>query len=103
MAIPKKHKDRIEKFVRIVLEKVVKEEICRVFFKRGQLDSTYLISIYSGGLLPMFNDDRIEVCGDVNGKKIPSFYISGESLANHKLEDELVKEIVQAYLKLRIK
>lgn len=103
MAVPKKHKARIEKFVRIVLEKVVSEEIPRVFFRRGQLDEKYQICIYSGGLLPQFNDDRIGVNGDVNGKKIDFFYVSGESLQNNKLDDKLVKDIVEAFLKLRVK
>lgn len=103
MAVPKKHKERIEKFVRLVLEMVVKEEIARLFFKQGNLDVNYKIAIYSKGLLPRYNDDRIEVRGNINGKDIETFFITGESLTNNKLDDILVNDIVEAYLKLRVK
>lgn len=103
MAIPKKHKERIEKFVRIVLNQVVTEEIARVFNKTGKLDENYTITLYNGILLPMYNDDRIEVNGHVNGKKIPSFFISGESMVTQKLDDVVVKKVVESFIKLRVK
>jgi hypothetical protein len=103
MAIPKKHKERVEKFVRIVLEKVVKEEVERIFFRKGKLTDDYAISIYSTGLLPNYNDDTIEVSGDVNGKTIGVFLLPGKSIADHALDDKLVKEIIDAYMTLRIK
>lgn len=103
MAIPKKHKERIEKFVRIVLNQVVTEQIARVFNKVGKLDGNYVITLYNGILLPMYNDDRIEVNGHVNGKKIPPFFISGESMATQKLDDVVVKEVVDSFIKLRVK
>lgn len=103
MAIAKKHKARIEKFVTIVLELVVNEKTERIFYRKGKLDEALTISIYSEGLLPNYNDDTIEVTGDINGKHIGTFLLSGQSLANHILDKELVKDIVEAYMKLRIK
>lgn len=103
MAIPKKHHPRIVKFTELVLGMVTREETERVFYKAGQLDPNYRISLYSTGLLPQGNDDTIEISGMVNDKKIGLFYISGKSLAEHKLDPKLVKEVSQAFIKLRIK
>lgn len=103
MAIPKKHESRLTKFVEIVLAKVVTEEICRNFHRKGKLDDNYTASLYSTGLLPMYNDDRIEVCGDINGKKIDPFFISGASLVSGKLDTNTIRDVVQSFMKLRIK
>lgn len=103
MAIPKKLHERVSKFVGIVLNKVVNDETSRAFFNRGALDGNYTISLYSNGLLPLYNDDRIEVSGDINGKKIDTFILSGQSLANKQVDDQLVKDLTQAFISLRIK
>ncbi|KAB3419287.1 hypothetical protein F9Z84_07225 [Escherichia coli] len=103
MAIPKKHKERVSKFIQIVLDKVVAGETSRAFYRKGALDGNYTIALYSTGLLPLYNDDRIEVCGDINGKKIDVFILSGESLANNKVDDKLVADLTQAFMSLRIK
>lgn len=103
MAIPKKLQERVSKFIGIVLTKVVNGELSRAFFKRGALDSNYTISLYSNGLLPLYNDDRIEISGDINGKNIGTFIISGASLANQQVDDQLVKDLTQAFASLRIK
>lgn len=103
MALPKKHKERVSKFVEIVLGKVVSGETDRAFFRKGALDSNYTIALYSTGLLPLYNDDRIEITGDVNGKKIDVFILSGASLANNQVDDQLVADITQAFMTLRIK
>lgn len=103
MAIPKKHQPRLTKFVEIVLGKVITEEICRNFNRKGKLDDNYTVTLYSTGLLPMYNDDRIEVCGDINDKKIEPFFISGASLAAGKLDKDVIPSVVQSFMKLRIK
>lgn len=103
MALPKKHKERVSKFIQIVLNKVVSGETERAFFRKGALDSNYTIALYSTGLLPLYNDDRIEITGDINGKKIGVFILSGESLANNKVDDQLVADLTQAFMSLRIK
>ncbi|AEV89473.1 hypothetical protein OBP_036 [Pseudomonas phage OBP] len=103
MPIPKKHHERIHKFTEICLGKVTREETERVFFLRGRLDNNYTIALYSTGLLPQGNDDTIEISGDCNDKSIGKFYITGESLASHKLDDKLVKDVAQAFIKLKIK
>lgn len=103
MAIPKKHKDRVEKFVQIVLGMVVEDKLPRCFCKAGALDSNYRISIYNNQLLPWYNDDRIEFTAQVNDKKTELFTITGESLANNKLDPKLVKDVVSSIMKLRIK
>lgn len=103
MPIPKAHHPRITKFTEIVLGMVVREETPRVFFKRGVLDSNYSLALYSTGLLPQGNDDTIEISGDCNGKTIGKFLIDGKSLAAHKLDPKLVKDVTQAFIKLKIK
>lgn len=103
MAIPKKLQERVSKFIGIVLTKVVTGELSRAFFKRGALDSNYTITLFSNGLLPLYNDDRIEISGEINGKKIDNFFISGQSLANQQVDDQLVKDLTQAFMSLRIK
>lgn len=103
MAIPKKHGPRVEKFVEIVLGKVVRGESERGFFNKGALDPHYTISLYAVTLLPMYNDGRIEVSGDINGKKIDTFILDNESLVNNTLDNKLVKDIAQAFMTLRIK
>lgn len=103
MAIPKKHAARVTKFVEIVLGMVVEEKLSRCFYKQGALDSNYQISIFNNQLLPQYNDDRIEFNAQVNDKKTETFTITGESLANKKLDPELVKNVSSAIMKLRIK
>jgi hypothetical protein len=103
MAIPKKLRPRVEKFIGIVLTKVVNEELDRSFFKKGKLDDNYTIALYSTGLLPLYNDNRIEIGGAINDKRIGLFILSSESLINRKVDDELIKELTEAFMKLRIK
>lgn len=103
MAIPKKHLPRVIKFVEIVLGMVTREELVRVFYKEGTLDANYKISLYSTGLLPQGNDDTIELTGKINDKQIGLFYIKGPDLASHTLDKQLVKDVVDAFSKLRIK
>lgn len=103
MAIPKKLRPRVEQFVNIVLTKVVKGELERSFFKRGKLDNNYTISLYSNGLLPLYNDSRIEVLGSVNDKVIPISILSCASLSSQTLDKGLVDELTEAFMKLRIK
>ena len=103
MAIPKKHLERVTKFVNIVVGMVVSEELDRVFYRKGVLDSNYTISLYSTGLLPMYNDDRIEIRAEVNEKKTDCFFISGKSLADKTIDPTLVKDLTEAIMKLRIK
>ena len=82
---------------------VVREETPRAFYRKGALDPNYQISLYSTGLLPQGNDDTIEISGKVNDKEIGKFYIKGPDIANHKLDPQLVKDVVDAFAKLRIK
>lgn len=103
MAIPKKLKPRVEKFIEIVLTKVLNEELDRSFFKKGMLDSNYSISLYSTGLLPLYNDCRIEVSGAINDKRIEPFILSNDSLVNRKLDSGVVRDVVESFMKLRIK
>lgn len=103
MPIPKKHHERIGKFTELVIGMVTREETERVFYRKGALDSNYQISLYSTGLLPQGNDDTIEISGQINDKKIGLFKLSGESLGNHQIDMKLVKEVTQAFIKLKIK
>lgn len=103
MAIPKKHVPRVTKFIEIVLGKVVTGEIDRCFYRKGALDANYTIALYSNGLLPLYNDDRIEICGDINGKKIEMHILTGEELTAKSLSPTLVKSLTEAFTKLRIK
>jgi hypothetical protein len=103
MPVPKKHQPRIEKFVEIVLTKVVTEELDRAFFKKGKLDDNYSIALYSTGLLPLYNDDRIEIAGAINDKRIDPFILSNDSLLKKKVESKLIKDLTEAFMKLRIK
>ncbi|UQT02633.1 hypothetical protein SUREIYA_00340 [Serratia phage vB_SmaM-Sureiya] len=103
MAIPKKHLPRVTKFVEIVLGMVVREELARCFYKRGPLDSNYVLVISNNVLLPPYNDDRIEFFAQVNDKKVGPFTITGEDLAKHNLDPKLVKEVVDGIMKIRIK
>lgn len=103
MAIPKKHIPRVTKFIEIVLGKVVTGEIERCFYRKGALDSNYTIALYSNGLLPLYNDDRIEICGDINGKKIETHILTGEEINARSLDPKLVKSLTEAFAKLRIK
>ncbi|QYN80051.1 putative replication protein [Kosakonia phage Kc263] len=93
----------MSKFVGIVLGKVVSGETERAFFRKGALDSHYTIALYSTGLLPLYNDDRIEITGDINGKKIDVFILPGTALANNQVDDQLVADLTQAFMTLRIK
>lgn len=103
MAVPKKHKERIEKFIRIILEHVISEKYPRNFYKTGALDNDYQISISSNGTLPKYNDDRIEINGDINGKKTEIFIIPGAVFITKKVPDDLVNDLTEAFLKLRVK
>ncbi len=103
MAIPKKHAPRVTKFVEIVLGMVVEEKIDRAFHRKGALDSNYQLSLFSTGLLPLYNDDCIEFYAKVNDKKTDMFILSGEDLANRRLDPKLVKSVADAIMKLRIK
>lgn len=103
MPIPKKHKARVEKFINIVLGKVVSEELDRSFFKKGALDPNYTIALYSTGLLPLYTDSRIEVMGDINGVKTPIAILTCDALSNKRLDKSLVDELTQSFMKLRIK
>lgn len=103
MPIPKSLRPRVEKFIGLVLEKVVTEKLDRAFFQRGALDANYQICLYSTGLLPLYNDERIEVLGEINGKTTPISILSSESLKNHTVDPQLVKELADAFMGLRIK
>ena len=103
MALPKKHLPRVTKFVEIVLGMVVKEELSRNFYKRGVLDSNYVLTLENNILLPPYNDDCIEFIAEVNDKKAGPFTITGKDLAEHHLDPKLVKEVVQGIMKIRIK
>lgn len=103
MAIPKKHAARVAKFVEIVIGMVVEEKLDRTFYKAGALDSNYRLSLYSTGLLPLYNDDRIEIIAQVNDKKTEMFILPGKDLADKKVDPKLVKTIADAIMKLRIK
>lgn len=103
MPIPKSLKPRVEKFITIVLNKVLNGELERGFFKRGTLDPNYTISLYAMTLLPQYTDSRIELCGDINGVKIPISILSCDSLTHKRLDKTLVDELVESYIKLRIK
>jgi len=103
MAIPKKLRPRVEKFIQIVLEQVVTGKVERDFYNRGALDPNYKIALYATALLPLYNDSRIEVIGDVNGKKIPYSILSCDSLSQQRLDPALVKELTDAFMGLRIK
>lgn len=103
MALPKKLRPRVEKFIEIVLTKVVTEELDRAFFKKGKLDDNYTIALYSTGLLPLYNDSRIEIKGDINGKQTNISILSCASLTNRTLDKALVKELTEAFMSLRIK
>lgn len=103
MPIPKKLRSRVEQFITIVLTKVVNEELDRAFFQRGKLDSNYTISLYSTGLLPLYNDNRIEVVGKINDKETPFSILSCASLTNRSIDKALVEELTEAFMKLRIK
>lgn len=103
MAIPKKHAPRVAKFMEIVIGMVVEEKLERVFYRAGALDGNYRLSLYSLGLLPLYNDDRIEFQAAVNDKKTDTFIISGKDLADKKVDPQLVKDVAAAIMKLRIK
>lgn len=103
MPIPKHHADRVGKFVEIVLTKLVNGELDRNFYCKGNLDTNYIISLHNNQLLPQYNDDRIEFRGQVNDKQTDLFTISGQDLAEKKLDVKLVKEITYAIMHLRIK
>ena len=103
MAIPKKHAPRVEKFVEIVIGMVVEDKLSRAFYRAGDLDKNYRLSLYSTGLLPWYNDDRIEFQAAVNDKKTECFFISGKDLADKKVDPTLVKTVADAIMKLRIK
>lgn len=103
MAIPKKHLPRVAKFTELVLGLVVREETPRVFYRKGALDANYQISLYSTGLLPQGNDDTIEISGKVNDKEIGKFYIKGSDIASHTVDKQLVKDVTDAFAKIRIK
>lgn len=103
MPLPKKLQPRVEKFVQIVLDKVVSGKVERDFYNRGALDGNYKIALYSTALLPLYNDSRIEVIGDINGKKIPQSILSCDSLSQQRVDPALVKELTEAFMGLRIK
>lgn len=103
MAIPKSLKPRVEKFINIVLGKVVNEELDRSFFKKGSLSPEYTISLYSTSLLPLYIDGRIEVTGEINGKQIPISILTCDALTNKRIDQSLVNELIDAFMKLRIK
>lgn len=103
MPIPKKLRPRVEQFITIVLGKVVSGELERSFFRRGKLDDNYTISLYSNGLLPLYNDSRIEVLGSINDKETQISILSCASLSTQTLDKGLVDELTEAFMKLRIK
>lgn len=103
MPVPKKLRPRVEQFITIVLGKVVRGETERCFFKRGKLDNNYTISLYSNGLLPLYNDSRIEILGKINDKEIPISILSCASLSTQTLDKTLIEELTTAFMKLRIK
>lgn len=103
MAIPKSHQPRVEKFIRIVLERVLSGELHRGFFKKGMLDVNYTISLYSTTLLPLYNDERIELKAEINGKATEIFILDNNSLVSQRLDDNLISALVQAIMKLRVK
>lgn len=104
MVVPKKHKEQLRLFIRNVLKLVVTEELTRAFHKFYHPEPDYLIAIHSTGLLPKYNDDRIEVTGNINGKKLNTFFIlPANAFITKKVPDDLVNDLTEAFLKLRIK
>lgn len=103
MAIPKSLKARVEKFVTLILTMVVNEELDRGFHKKGKLDPNYEISLYAITLLPAYIDSRIEIKGKINDKEIDLSVITCQSLSDRKVDQRLIAELVDNFMKLRIK
>lgn len=103
MTIPKSLKPRVEKFVTLILTMVINEELDRGFYKKGMLDPNYQISLYATVLLPAYIDSRIEIKGKINDKEIDLSVITCQSLTDRKVDPNLIKEVVDNFMKLRIK